>query len=73
MPFPNLGIGEVLVVLVVALLVFGGKLPEVGRALGRSLVEFKRGLKSLPGSDDTVAGRGDGEAESEEATPGQSP
>lgn len=70
MPF-NLGIGEVLVVLVVALLVFGGKLPEVGRALGRSLVEFKRGLSSFPESDDAVTGTGDGE--SEEATPGRSP
>ena len=38
MPF-NLGIGEILVVLVVALLVFGGRLPEVGRSLGRSIVE----------------------------------
>jgi sec-independent protein translocase protein TatA len=70
MPF-NLGIGEVLVVLVVALLVFGGKLPEVGRALGRSLVEFKRGLKSLPEPDDAVSRGGD--PEGEETTPGRSP
>lgn len=44
MPF-NLGLGEVLVILVVALLVFGGRLPEVGRSLGRGLVEFRKGLK----------------------------
>jgi sec-independent protein translocase protein TatA len=44
MPF-NLGLGEVIVVLVVALLVFGKRLPEVGRSLGRGLVEFKEGLK----------------------------
>lgn len=41
----NLGLGEVLVILVVALLVFGGKLPQVGRSLGRGLSEFRKGLR----------------------------
>jgi len=49
MPF-NLGIGEVLVVLVVALLIFGKRLPEVGRSLGRGIVEFKEGLKGAAAS-----------------------
>ena len=44
MPF-NLGMGEVIVILIVALLIFGSRLPEVGRSLGRGLVEFKEGLK----------------------------
>jgi sec-independent protein translocase protein TatA len=40
----NLGIGELLVILVVVLLLFGvKKLPELGRSLGRSLSEFKKG------------------------------
>ena len=42
------GQGEILVILFVILLLFGGKkLPELSRALGRSLSEFKRG-KSEP-------------------------
>jgi TatA/E family protein of Tat protein translocase len=39
----TLGTSELLVILVVALIVFGPrKLPEIGRTLGRSLGEFKR-------------------------------
>ena len=67
MPF-NLGLGEVLVILIVALLVFGGRLPEVGRSLGRSLSEFKRGLRALPEE------RGEErESDEAEATRGRSP
>lgn len=32
---------------VVALLLFGNRLPEVARSLGRSMNEFKRGLKEV--------------------------
>ena len=38
----NLGMQELILILVVALIVFGpSKLPEVGRAFGKSLKEFK--------------------------------
>ena len=39
----DIGIPEMLVILVVVLLVFGpGKLPEVGRGVGRMMGEFRR-------------------------------
>jgi len=37
---------EMLVILLVALLVFGAaKLPEIGRSLGRSISEFKKAIQ----------------------------
>jgi sec-independent protein translocase protein TatA len=46
MPF-GIGPMEMLVVGVVALLLFGKKLPEVARGLGKSITEFKRGLRDV--------------------------
>ena len=45
--FPNLGPGEMLMVMLVAVLLFGKRLPEVGRSLGKGIVEFKKGLHGL--------------------------
>ena len=47
--FGILGIGttEFLIVLVVILLLFSYKLPSLARSLGRSIVEFKKGVKEL--------------------------
>jgi sec-independent protein translocase protein TatA len=47
------GWAEILVILAVVLLLFGNKLPSVARNLGRSFVEFKRGVRS-DGDDDEV-------------------
>ncbi len=44
----NLGFGEVAIILIVALLIFGpGKLPKLGRAAGETLMEFKKGMKQV--------------------------
>ena len=44
----NIGFGEWVVILAVALLLFGSKkLPELARALGRSVNEYKRGLADV--------------------------
>lgn len=43
-----IGVPELLILLVVALIVFGPrKLPDLGRSLGRSLAEFKRASSDL--------------------------
>jgi len=41
------GMQEMLILLGIALLLFGKRLPEVGRSLGKGIVEFKKGLKGL--------------------------
>ncbi|MCA9291230.1 MAG: twin-arginine translocase TatA/TatE family subunit [Phycisphaerales bacterium] len=38
---------EWIVLLVLGLLIFGRRLPEVGRSLGRGIVEFKKGIKGI--------------------------
>jgi sec-independent protein translocase protein TatA len=44
---PNLGAGEIVLLVLVALLLFGAKrLPEIGRSLGTSMREFKESLSS---------------------------
>ncbi|MEQ9461847.1 MAG: twin-arginine translocase TatA/TatE family subunit [Phycisphaeraceae bacterium] len=50
-----IGWPEMLVIAVVGLLFFGKRLPEVGRSLGKGIVEFKKGLSGLD-SDMTKAG-----------------
>ena len=44
---PNLGPMEMIIVMGVAVLLFGKRLPEVGRSLGKGIVEFKKGLRGF--------------------------
>ena len=48
----NLGWVEMVVILVIAALLFGRRIPEVAGALGKSIVELKKGLADKPEDDD---------------------
>ena len=44
----NIGFPELLVILLIVLLLFGAKrLPEIARGLGKSIQEFKKGVKEV--------------------------
>ena len=44
----NLGISEVVIIFIIALVIFGPrKLPDLGKSLGKSLAEFKRASNEL--------------------------
>lgn len=48
---PNVGMGELILILVVVLVLFGAnRVPEVARSLGRSIKAFKEGMRE--GLDD---------------------
>jgi sec-independent protein translocase protein TatA len=53
----NLGFGELMVIMLVVLLVFGAKrLPEVGASIGKGIREFKR---SITETNDEITGNND--------------
>jgi sec-independent protein translocase protein TatA len=59
--FQNMGVPELLIILFIILLLFGGaKLPSLARSLGSSVNEFKKGVK-------------EGEATPSESTPAAQP
>jgi sec-independent protein translocase protein TatA len=51
----------------IGILLFGKRLPEVGRSLGKGIVEFKKGLKGLEDDVDTTSTSGRSEPPALEA------
>ena len=49
---------ELLIILAIGLLLFGRRLPEVGRSLGKSIVEFKKGIKGIEDEIETSSNGG---------------
>jgi TatA/E family protein of Tat protein translocase len=48
--FGNIGFAEMMIIMVIALLVFGPKkLPEVGRSIGKAMREFKKSTDEIKG------------------------
>lgn len=68
---PQLGTMEMLVLLVIGVILFGRKLPEVGRYLGKGIVEFKKGIRGL--EDDVDGGTNAPAITRVEPTPTEAP
>ena len=50
MPIGGLGMGEIILIFLVVLLLFGAKrLPEIGSALGKGIREFKGSVREIEG------------------------
>lgn len=51
----GLGFQEIILLLLLGVLLFGRKLPDIGRSLGKTVTEFKRGVS---GMEDEIQGGG---------------
>lgn len=64
---PNIGPGELILILVIVLVIFGpGKLPDIGSAIGRGVREFRKASNDL---EDSIRG----ETKTPAAPPSASP
>jgi len=53
LPLSNIGVPGLILILVISLVIFGpNKLPELGRAAGRTLKEFKSATKDIMDDND---------------------
>ena len=49
----GIGFSELIIILIIVLILYGpGKLPEIGKALGKGIREFKRAQHELTGEEE---------------------
>jgi sec-independent protein translocase protein TatA len=66
---PNIGPGELILILVIVLVIFGpGKLPDIGNAIGRGVREFRKASTDL---EDSIRGETKKPSSSTERTDGK--
>ena len=53
--FFGMGYGEVIVLGIIAVLLFGKRLPDMAKYIGKSVVEFKKGMHGLETGFDDIA------------------
>ena len=46
---------EMMIILGIGVLLFGKRLPEVGRSLGKGIIEFKKGVQGIEDEIDSAA------------------
>ena len=69
----GLGMGEMLVILVIVLIIFGaGRLPELGEGLGKGIRNFRKATSEPDSIDVTPPGPGTQQTGSTESKPGAS-
>jgi len=54
------GIGELIIILVIVLVLFSRRLPDLGESLGRGISKFRKSLKESEEIDVTPKDQGDG-------------
>jgi sec-independent protein translocase protein TatA len=69
----GLGPQEMIVVAVLGVLLFGKRLPEVGRSLGKGIVEFKKGLRGIEEEFDMSSSSAPSPKYAESARPYETP
>jgi sec-independent protein translocase protein TatA len=73
MMLQNIGIPGLILILVIALVIFGPKkLPEIGRAFGSTLKEFKNSTRELVSEEETTPQAAEAKADDKDETAAES-